>query len=122
MTTAEPQRGAPRFLLGLGGASFLWFVALAWLATSDTALLVSAGVLALLVLLLAVRLLPGALGRSEPGASRRLVVSLLLWAVAFGVFLAAGLLWNRDDTFFWLLTAPLVAGPAFIGAQVEARR
>ncbi|MFP4311775.1 MAG: hypothetical protein ACLFS9_07320 [Nitriliruptoraceae bacterium] len=122
MTDDGSHRGSPRFLLGLGGASFLWFVALAWLATSDTALLLSAGVLVLVVVLLAVRLLPGALGRSEPGASRRLAVSLALWALAFGVFLAAGLLWNRDDTFFWLLTAPLVAGPAFIGAQVEARR
>ncbi len=51
-----------------------------------------------------------------------MAVSIALWALSFAVFLVAGLLWNREETFYWLLTAPLVAGPAFIGAQVEARR
>lgn len=121
MSTAEASRGYPRFLLGLGAASFAWFVALALLATSDQGLLVSAGVFLLVLAVLAVRLLPGA-ARGGEGASTRWAVSVALWALAFGLFLWAGLAWNREESFYWLLTAPLVAGPAFIGAQVEARR
>lgn len=121
MTDTADARGYPRFLLGLGAISLVWFVALAWLATAETGLLVSAGLAVLAVAVLAVRLLPGA-GSPGTGASRRLVASMALWALSFTVFLAAGLLWNREETFYWLLTAPLVAGPAFIGAQVEGRR
>jgi len=121
MSRPAEARGYPRFLLGLGAVSLLWFVALAWLATDDTAVLVSAGVAVLVLVVLGARLLPGA-GAHGGGASRRLAVSIALWALSFAVFLVAGLLWNREETFYWLLTAPLVAGPAFIGAQVEGRR
>jgi hypothetical protein len=121
MTDPADGRGYPRFLLGLGAVSLVWFVSLAWLATSDIGLLVSGALAGLTLAVLAVRLLPGAAPRGG-GAPRRLVASLVLWALSFGVFLVAGLLWNREETFYWLLTAPLVAGPAFIGAQVEGRR
>jgi peptidoglycan/LPS O-acetylase OafA/YrhL len=109
-----------RFLLGLGAISLLWFVSLAWLATSDTGVLVSAIVFGVAVAGLCVGLLPRARA-SRRGFTRRWVVSMVLWGLCFAVFLTAGLLWNREETFYWLLAAPLVAGPAFIGAQVEGR-
>lgn len=109
-----------RFLLGLGAISMLWFVSLAWLATSDTGVLVSAIVFGVALAGLCVGLLPGAQA-SRRGFTRRWLLAMGLWGLCFAVFLTAGLLWNRDETFYWLLAAPLVAGPAFIGAQVEGR-
>lgn len=120
VTPSDPNRRFARFLLGLGGLSMLWFVSLAWLATSDTGVLVSAGVFGVALAVLCVTLLPG-VRASRPGSARRWLVSMALWGLCFAVFLWAGLLWNREETFYWLLTAPLVAGPAFIGAQVEGR-
>jgi hypothetical protein len=116
----EAGRRYARFLLGLGAISLLWFVSLAWLATSDLGVLVSAGAFGVALAALCVVLLPGARA-SRRGFTRRWVLSMALWGLCFGVFLWAGLLWNREETFYWLLTAPLVAGPAFIGAQVEGR-
>lgn len=109
-----------RFLLGLGAISMLWFVSLAWLATSDTGVLVSAAAFGVALAALVLALLPGA-RVDRRGLNRRWALSMTLWGLCFGVFLWAGLLWNREETFYWLLTAPLVAGPAFIGAQVEGR-
>ncbi|MFU8840936.1 MAG: hypothetical protein ACNA8R_09445 [Nitriliruptoraceae bacterium] len=109
-----------RFLLGLGALSMLWFVSLAWLAPSDTGALISGVTFGVSLAALSLALLPRARA-SRHGFTRRWLVSMGLWGVCFAVFLTAGLLWNREETFYWLLTAPLVAGPAFIGAQVEGR-
>jgi peptidoglycan/LPS O-acetylase OafA/YrhL len=109
-----------RYLLGLGALSLLWFVALAWLAPSDTGVLVSGVTFGITLAALSLALLPRAQANRR-GFTRRWLVSMGLWGLCFAVFLTAGLLWNREDTFYWLLTAPLVAGPAFIGAQVEGR-
>lgn len=109
-----------RFLLGLGTLSLLWFVSLAWLAPSDTGVLISGVTFGVALAALSLALLPRARA-SRHGFTRRWLVSMGLWGLCFAVFLTAGLLWNREDTFYWLLTAPLVAGPAFIGAQVEGR-
>jgi hypothetical protein len=119
-TAEQAHHLRARHLLGIGALSLLWFVSLAWFSSSDTGVIVSAGVFAVAVAALSIALLP----RTRAGgatSARRWAVALLLWALALAVALAVGLLSNRGAPAYWLFVSPLVAGPAWIGARAEAQ-
>jgi hypothetical protein len=110
-TAEQAHHLRARHLLGIGALSLLWFVSLAWFSSSDTGVIVSAGVFAVAVAALSIALLP----RTRAGGA----TSARRWAVAPAVGTGArgAAVEPRCGSAYWSLAfivSPLVAGPAWI--------